>query len=171
MNPTRAFGLAIALSVALGAAPARAGDHEFHEIVDRLASAYHQRPMRFMGLLSLATHFYRPEGVGGLELAIFDDINPSLRLDQAEFDRFMQSVAGAEYHPFVRVRSKHHGEQTYIYIHETKSRPEMLLLNVDSSDAVVMKMWLKPEAMEKWMDDPVGAGRSSAHGRVCPTSD
>ncbi|HUI42374.1 MAG TPA: hypothetical protein VL523_10435 [Terriglobia bacterium] len=162
MTPTRACCLALGLMIALGAAPARAGDRDFQEIVDRFGAVYHQKPMRFMGLISFAARFAHPEGVSGLKLAIFDEIDPSLTPKAAGFDRFMQGVA-EDYHPFVRVRSKRDREQTYIYLHEVKNRAEMLLVTVDTSDAVVMKMWLKPEALAKWVDDPVREGRSSAH--------
>ena len=171
MSLTKAGCLALGLAVTLGGAKARAGDREFHEIVDRLATAYHQRPMRFMGLLSIAAHFAHPEGVSGLQIAIFDGIDSSLCPEGAGFDRFMQKVAGDEYHPFVRVRSKRDGEQTSIYLHEVANRTVMLLVTVDTSDAVVMKMWLKPEAMEKWRTDPVGEGRSSAQRGISGAAD
>jgi hypothetical protein len=160
MKLTKGSCLALGLLISLAAAPARAGDHEFHEIVDRLAAAYHKRPMPFMGLVSFVA---RPcawqYGVSGLKLAIFDEIDPALGPDPAEFDRFMQTIVGPEFYPFVRVRSKRDGEQTYIYLREVKQRAEMLLVSVDSSDAVVIKMWLKPEAMKDWIDEPVKRGR------------
>lgn len=155
--------LPVAMMVTLAAAPARASDREFHEIVSRLAATYHKKPMPFMGFISFVARFEQPQGVSGIKFAIFDDIDPSLSPDENEFDRFMQSIIGSEFQPFVRVRSHRDQEQTYVYLHNLKDASEMLVVTIDTSDAVVVKMRLKPEAMKDWVDDPVGEGRHSAH--------
>ena len=155
--------LALGLVSTLGAAPATAGDREFHEIVQRLAAAYQKKPLPFMGFASFVGRFAQPEGVSGLTMAIFDDVNPSRGLDPAGFDEFVQGVAGSDYHSMVRVRSNRDGEQTYIYVREDRKGYEMLLLSLETSDAVVIKMHLNPNAMEAWMDDPVDHGKNWAH--------
>ena len=153
---------ACAILAIVTAAPARASDREFHEIVNRLAMTYHKKPMPFMGFVSFVARFAQPQGVSGMKFAIFDEIDPSLSPDENEFDAFLQSVVGSEFQPFVRVRSHRDHEQTYVYLHNLKDASEMLVVTIDSSDAVVVKMRLKPEAMRDWMDDPVGEGKHSA---------
>ena len=155
--------LPMALIAALAVTPARAGDREFHEIVNRLAATYHKKPTPFMGLVSFVARFAQPQGVSGMKLAIFDDIDPSLSPDESEFTAFMQNIVGSEFEPFVQVRSHRDHEQTYVYLHNVKNASEMLVVTIDSSDAVVVKMRLKPEAMKDWMDDPVGESKHSAH--------
>jgi hypothetical protein len=162
MRRIRLLVLAFGMTAMLTATPAQAGDREFHEIVNRLATVYHKKPMPFMGFVSLVARFAQPQGVSGLKFAIFDDIDPALSPDEREFDGFMQSVVGPEFQPFVRVRSRRDHEQTYVYLRDLKDSSEMLVVTIDSSDAVVVKMRLKPEAMKDWMDDPVGQGKSSA---------
>lgn len=159
---TKCCLLALTFMAAVSA-PARAGDREFHEIVARLSAAYHKKPMPFMGLVSFAAHFEQPEGVSGLKMAIFDDVDPALSPDPADFDAFMERVAGPEYCPMVRVRSNRDREQTFIYVRESKSGYEMLLLTLEPSEAVVMKMHLSPKAMEGWVDEPVDHGKGWAH--------
>ena len=163
MRITKLAPAACAIMAIVTAAPVRAADREFHEIVNRLATAYHKKPMPFMGLVSLVARFAQPQGVSGIKLAIFDDIDPSLSPNESEVDRFMQSILGSEFQPFVRVRSHRDHEQTYIYLHNVNDASEMLMVTIESSDAVVVKMRLKPEAMKDWMDDPVGEGKHSAH--------
>lgn len=160
---TKCCLLALAFTTTVSAVPAAAGDREFQEIVQRLSAAYQKKPMPFMGLVSFAAHFAQPEGVSGLKMAIFDDVDPALNPDPADFDAFVQRVAGSEYCPMVRVRSNRDGEQTYIYVREAKSGYEMLLLNLESSEAVVVEMHLNPKAMEAWVDDPVDHGKGWAH--------
>ena len=162
MRITKLVPATCAMLAILTAVPARAGDREFHEIVNRLAAAYHQKPMPFMGFVSFVARFAQPQGVSGIKFAIFDDIDPSLSPNESELDSFMQSVVGSEYQPFVRVRSHRDHEQTYVYLRNLKDTSEMLVVTIDSSDAVVVKMRLKPEAMKDWMDDPVGEGKHSA---------
>ena len=161
---TKCCLLAVALMSAFSAAPAVAGDREFHEIVQRLSAAYQKKPMPFMGLISLAARFDQPEGVSGLKMAIFDDVDPSRASHSADLDAFVQKVAGADYCPMVHVRSNRDGEQTYIYVRDAKHGYEMLLLSLERSDAVVMKMHLNPKAMEAWVDDPVDHGKHWGHG-------
>ena len=156
--PVLAFGM-IAM---LAATSARAGDREFHEIVNRLATVYQKKPMPVMGFVSFIARFAQPQGVSSLKFAIFDDIDPALSPDEREFDRFMQGVVGPEFQPFVRVRSHRDHEQTYVYLHDLKDASELLVVTIDASDAVVVKMRLKPEAMKDWVDDPVEQGRNSA---------
>lgn len=164
MVRTKACLLTFALAATLGASAARAGDREFHEIVNRMAQTYGKKPMPFMGFVSFAARFAQPEGVSDFKMAIFDGVNTGLSPDAARFDAFVQGVAGSNYHPLVRVRSGRDSEQTYIYVREAGSGWEMLLVTVEPSDAVVMKMHLNPEAMERWIDDPVENGKKSAHG-------
>jgi hypothetical protein len=160
---TRCCLLALSLLTLAGAAPAGASDREFNEIVRRLAATYHKRPMPFMGLVSFAARFAQPEGVSGLKFAIFDGVDPARAPGAAGFDLFMQGVAGSDYCPMVRVRSNRDHDQTYIYVREAKGGYEMLVLNLDSSDAVVVKMHLNPKAMEAWVDEPVNHGKNWAH--------
>lgn len=161
---TRFCLLALACMATVSAAPATAGDREFREIVARLSTAYQKKPMPFMGLVSFAAHFAQPEGVSGLKMAIFNDVDPALSPDPGGLDAFVQGVAGPEYCPMVRVRSNRDREQTYIYVRAAKSGYEMLLLTLEPSEAVVMKMHLSPKAMEGWIDEPVDHGKGWAHG-------
>jgi len=164
-------GLVLGLTVMAAAAPARAYDREFHEIVNRLAEAYHKKPMPFMGFLSFAAHFDEPEGVSGLKMAIFDDVDPALGPDEGELDSLLART-GSNFRPFVKVRSKS-GERTYIYAGGADARhgSELLLVTIDPSDAVVIKMRLSADAMKRWVDDPVGHGEESAHTRGRRDSD
>jgi len=161
---TKSRLLALSLTSLLIAGPALAGDREFHDIVGRVAGAYHKKPMRMMGLVSWAARPFMPPGVSGLKLAVFEGVDPALQPGGRDFDTFMQGVAGPDYHPFVRVRSGRHSEQTYVYLREVKDASELLIVTLDPGEAVVVKVRLKPEAMKDWMDDPVGEGKTHRNG-------
>ncbi len=159
---TKCCLLALVLTATVSAAPATAGDREFNQIVERLSTAYGKKPMPFMGLISFAARFAQPEGVTGMKLAIFDGVDPSLSPDPADFDAFVERVAGPDYSPMVRVRSNRDREQTYVYVRDAKSGYEMLVLSLEPSEAVVVKMHLNPKAMEAWLDEPVNHGKDWA---------
>ena len=62
----------------------------------------------------------------------------------------------------VRVQEVRSGEWTCIYTRETsKERFEMLIVSIDATDAVLMKMQLAPGALRKWVDEIVKRGRDS----------
>jgi hypothetical protein len=148
----------LAMAIFLAAASGAAKDREFHEVVARLSDAYHTKPMHSMGLLSFVVRFAHPEGVSGIRIAIFDNIDPNLGSGARDLDGLLQSTLGPEFQPFVRVHSNRDGETTYIYARDTKAGGEMLRVVMEPREAVVMKMRLKPEAMKEWINDPVGRG-------------
>lgn len=160
---TRAIILAVLLQFPPSAAVG--GDPEFHLLVHRMSAYCQKRPMPFMGLLAFIGNRFTPPGVGHLQMAIFENV-PSLRTPPAEgLDATLQDLVGSGYQPFVRVHDNRSGDQTFIYVRESgKSCFDMLIVSIDSTEAVLMKMRLNPDAMHDWMDEPVTSGRGSAPG-------
>ena len=166
-NRSKLLVRAVSLAVLMQLLPAAAvaGDPEFHLLVGRMSAYCQKRPMPFMGLLSFIGNRFTPPGVGHLQMAIFENV-PSLRRPPGEgLDSTLQDLVGSGYQPFVRVDNNRNGDQTYIYVRESgKKCFEMLIVSIDSTDAVLMKMRLNPDAMHDWMDEPVNSGRGSADG-------
>jgi hypothetical protein len=146
-------------------APARAGDRDFHLLVERMSEYYQKRPMRFLGFLNFFANRFTPSGVSHFQMVIFDDIDNSRTPPGEELGASLESLVGPSYQPFVRVHDVRSGEWTCIYTREAgKTSVEMLIISIDSSDAVLMKMQLKPDALREWVDEPVEKGRDSRHG-------
>jgi len=161
----------ILLAVLLQLLPAAAvaGDEDFHMLVNRVSSYYQKGPMPFMGLLSFIGNRFTPRGVSHLHMAIFEGVDASRTPPGTEFDSFMQGLVGVSYQPFVRVHDNRHGEQTYIYarVHGNKNY-EMLIVSMERTEGVIIKIELNPDAMRDWMHEPVSSGRNSAHrGGIC----
>jgi len=167
-NQNRLLARAILFFVLLQLLPAAAfaGDQEFHSLVDRMSAYCQKRPMPFMGLLSFMGNRFTPHGVGHLQMAIFEDI-PSLRTRAGEeLEPTLQGLVGPDYQAFVRVQDRRSGDLTLIYVRESgKKSFEMLVVSIESAEAVLVKMQLNPDAMRDWMDEPVSSGRDSARGR------
>jgi hypothetical protein len=147
-----------------------AKDRQFSAIVQRLQSHYQRRPMRFMGLLSFVANRAHPEGLKNLRLAIFEGLDSSRHPADPDLDAFMQEVAGPEFRPFVRVRSRRDGEQTFVYGRELGRDLEVLVVTLESDEACVVKMRVDPERMSEWVDDPPAMSRKAAARHVAARS-
>ena len=146
-------------------AAARAGDSEFHSLVERMSDYYQKGPMRFMGWLNFFANRFTAGGVSHFQIAIFDDVEISRTHPNEDLESSLASLVGPSYQPFVNVHNVRSGEWTCIYTRESgKAGIEMLIISIDSSDAVLMKMQLTPEAMRQWVGEPVEKGRDARRG-------
>jgi hypothetical protein len=165
-NRNKLLARAILLFLLLQILPAKAvaGDQEFHLLVNRMSAYYQKRPMPFMGLLSFIGNRFTPHGVGHLQMAIFEDV-PSLRTAPGEeLESTLQGLVGPGYQTFVRAQNRRSGDLTLIYVRESgKKSFEMLIVSIESAEAVLMKMQLDPDAMRDWMDEPVEREKCSGH--------
>jgi hypothetical protein len=117
-----------------------------------------------MGFISFLANRFTPRGVGHLQMALFDDIRSPGRAPVEELSATLQTLVGPDYQPFVRARDNRSGEVSFIYVRESgKQSFDMLIVALDPTDAVVMKMRLNPHAMRDWVDEPVSRGRHPSH--------
>jgi hypothetical protein len=153
--------LLAALLLVPAASPA--ADREFRQIVDRLSEHYQKRPSRGMGFLGFLANCFSPTGVSRLKMAVFEDVKPERPL-AGDFEGFLKATVGSGFHPFVTVRSNRDGEHVYIYAREVGERMDLLMVSAQRNEAVVLKVRLAPEALEKWMSEPGKMARNSASG-------
>ena len=150
-----------ACTIALGADP------EFKGIVHSIEHTYgvHHTHIPFLGL---AMFFARPAGVHGFQLAVFEGFQPPT--DSSDIRRVVENSLGPGWYPFVRVQSKgkHDGETTLIYTYPCGNKLRMMIVNLEPSEAVVLKMELSEHAIEKWLKEPGehADGHLSHHPRV-----
>ena len=143
-------------------AAARAGDSEFHSLVERMSDYYQKGPVRHMGWLNFFANRFTPGGVSHFEMAIFDDVDTSRTRAGEDLQFSLASLVGPSYQPFVSVHDVRSGDWTCIYTRDSgKEQIEMLIISIDSSDAVLMKMQLKPEAVREWVEEPLERGRDA----------
>ena len=146
-------------------AAARAGDAEFHSLVERMSDYYQKRPLRHLEWLNFFANRFTPGGVSHFQMAVFDDVDASRTPPSEDFKSSLASLVGPSYRPFVNVHDIRGGEWTCIYTRESeKERIEMLIISIDSSDAVLMNMQLTPEAVRRWLDDPLQRARDARSG-------
>jgi len=140
-----------------------AADHEFRGVVRAIETSYGLHHMH-IPLLGFALFFVRPEGVSGLKLAVFENFNVPSAVD--DVDRIVENSLGPDWHPFVRVRSKHDGETTLIYASPEGGKLRMMIISVESSEATVVELKLSERGIKLWIDEPKETAKDqSGHGR------
>lgn len=139
--------IAAVLLVAVISAPAYAG-------FDEVAAALHDRFGRqtwipFFGFIRTGVRVVHPDGVHDLQLAVFEG---KASLDAAEADRLMRSRIGGGYAPFVRVRSKHDHEWSFIYARPLDGLMDLVVLTNDGEDTVLVRVVVNPEKVSTYID-------------------
>jgi hypothetical protein len=157
------------LLAALMAGAAFAGDAEFDRIVKAIESRYGTKPLHvpFMGLANFAIKVAHPEGAGGFHLAVFEGLRDLKSAEGPgewrERDRFMDSLAGKNLHPLVRVHSRHDGKATYIFMgpaSKSSKSTRVLITTFERDEATVIEVKADIETLLKSLDDPAHAGRT-----------
>ena len=142
-------------------------DSEFKGIVHSIEHTYgvHHTHIPFLGL---AAFFARPAGVHGFKLAVFEGFQPPT--DSSEIRHVIENSLGPGWYPFVRVQSrgKSDGETTLIYTYPCGTKLRMMIVNLEPSEAVVLKLELSEHAIEKWLKEPgeQADGHTSHHPHV-----
>ncbi len=156
------LGLAPVLAAVLVAGvPVQARDRAFSRLVDRLEAHYQKAPMG-TGFLGFLARCFSPEGVSGLRMAIFEDVDSRRAPLGGDFDAFVQKTVGSDRVPMVRI-SRKDGERVYLYARPQGERMELLVVAAEATEAVVLSMKVDPERFQAWMDDPEGLARRRGH--------
>jgi hypothetical protein len=147
--------LRVCLFVLSVTALASAGDNEFRGVVNALEGHYGVRHTH-VPLMSFGMWFARPEGVSGMKLAMFEDLNGPTSAE--DVSRLVEKSLGPDWFPFVRVRSRNadggDDEATLIYASPAGGKLRMMIVNVESSEATVVEVKLSEHAIKQWLKEP-----------------
>jgi hypothetical protein len=148
---TRATVLALIMTLAYVTTPAR--DGEFNSLVKEIEARYGARRMRipFLGLASFMFKVVRPVGVKGFKLAVFEDHDFSACVEDNRFGAFMREALSEEWRPLVRVHSRRDGERTYIYAKDEGNDLHLMIVTIESREAVVVQVRVNPQSLSKWL--------------------
>ncbi len=157
------------LAALVTAAAAFAGDAEFDRIVKAIESRYGTKPLHvpFMGVANFAVKVAHPEGATGFKLAVFEGLRDlKSAADPGEWgerDRFMDTLAGPNLHPLVRVHSRRGGEATYIFMNpqgKSHTSTRVLIATFERDQATVIEVQANIDTLLKSLEDPQHAGRT-----------
>ena len=157
------------LMVLMASGAAFGGDAEFDRIVKAIESRYGTRPLHipFLGVANFFVKVARPEGAGGFKLAVFEGLKDlKSAADPSEWrerDCFMDTLAGPNLHPLVRVHSRRDGEATYIFMSpasKSSKSTRVLIATFEHNEATVIEVKANIETLLKSLQEPAHAGRT-----------
>ena len=155
--PTRALvALVITVTLISVTAPAaRADDPEFDAITRHLKLQYNARRVSipFLGLANFFVKIVRPAGVKSFKVAIFEDLNFTAGGGGTGLGAVMRSALSPDWQPLVRIRSRD-GEQVYVYAREAGENIKLMVVTIDRSDAVVVRVKISPKRLSEFLNDP-----------------
>jgi hypothetical protein len=88
-----------------------------------------------------------------MDLAMFENLPPT-KANVPELDSVMRNSLGPEWSCFVRAGSRKTGERSVIYVRTEGDKLHMMIVSIEPDEAVVVKLKVKPDEMQKWVDDP-----------------
>ncbi len=147
------------LLTVLAAAPAGAGDADFHAIVRGVESGYgvHRMRIPLFGVARFVVHVARPEGVKDFDMAVFETEGRA-PLDGSRFDHIMRHSGGGLWTPAIRVRSRVNRQWTYLYVRQEGRDWRMLIATFEPDDAVIMQAKVDLDFLARALNDPENAG-------------
>ncbi|PYP88625.1 MAG: hypothetical protein DMF61_05415 [Blastocatellia bacterium AA13] len=147
-------------------APSFAVMDDFEMIVQNVEKHYQakRKKIPLLGIANLASKVIQPSGVKSFKIAVFEeqDFAPGQR-DQEFYSEITHSL-DAKWKPLVRSGSRGSGTRTFSYSREAGPDLELLAVTLTSTEAIITKARLSPDAVAKFMDRPELLGLSLAGG-------
>lgn len=138
--------------LALAAMPARAEDPEFRFLARRIESEYHTRRVS-IPLFGVARFMARPFGVGGLDLAIWQDLSYGRTRAGEQLQDLVMDVASRGWKPMVRVHSPRKRELVQIFAKPEGRHLRLLVLTVED-DTVMVHVKVDPKRLSWLLNEP-----------------
>jgi hypothetical protein len=150
-------GLLCALAlVAVMAMPsgARAGDRGWDQITRSLKNEYgakrHGRFATWLG--SAVVKFAKPEGVKGIKIALFRELDVARDPRGTRLDDIVRAGLGTDWSRIVQVSSRG-GERTLVYAKWHKEDVELMVVAIEREEATVVRVIIDPEQLGQFVAD------------------
>jgi len=165
-NKTLSFACGLII-VAL-AAPAQNAfaKDDFGKIVHHIETQYHvHRQHRWvMGLAGFTVKFWHIAGVKSFKGAIFENQPFVNAASDARFDEVVRAAMDSGWQPLVQSWDRHKGVRTYIYAQDLGKDMKVLVVNLESNEAVVLQVKVDPKKLSDFVEET-----SAGHHRNRPT--
>ncbi len=140
---------------------------DFGKIVQHIEVTYHvHRQHRFvMGMAGFVVKFWHVAGVKNFKGAIFENQPFVNAASDRRFDEVVRAAMDSGWQPMVQEWDRHTGERTYIYAQDLGKDLKMLVVSLESNEAVVIQVKVNPDKLEDFVRE-AGVGRH--HERVVP---
>jgi len=154
-NKTLSF--ACGLMIVALAAPAQNAfaKDDFGKIVHHIETQYHvHRQHRWvMGLAGFTVKFWHIAGVKSFKGAIFENQPFVNAASDARFDEVVRAAMDSGWQPLVQSWDRHTGERTYIYAQDLGKDMKVLVVNLESNEAVVLQVKVDPKKLNNFIEE------------------
>jgi hypothetical protein len=158
------FLIVAAMVLAGLALPAQAAADDFSKIVHHIEVNYHvHRQHRWvMGLAGFTVKFWHIAGVKSLKGAIFENQPFVNAASDTRFDEVVRAAMDSGWQTVVQSWDRHSGERTYIYAQDLGKDMKLLVVSLESNEAVVLQVKVDPKKLNDFIEE-TNAGQHRNH--------
>jgi len=163
-NKTVSFACGLIIA-ALVAPPQNAfAKDDFGRIVHHIEANYHvHRQHRFaIGVAGFVVKFWHFAGVKNLKAAIFENQRFTNAASDTRFDELVRAAMDSGWQPLVQSWDRHTGERTYVYAQDLGKDMKLLVVNLESHEAVVLQVKVDPRKLNDFIEE-TNAGHHRNH--------
>ena len=162
----KSLTLACMLTAAVLLAQSAFAKDDFGKIVHHIEANYrvHRQHRFVMGLAGFTVKFWHFAGVKSLKGAIFENQLFVNAASDMRFDEIVRAAMNSGWHPLVQSWDRHSGERTYIYAQDLGKDLKVLVVTLESNEAIVLQVKVDP----KKLNDFIEQASPSGHHRNLP---
>jgi hypothetical protein len=137
---------------------------DFGKIVHHIEVNYHvHRQHRWvMGLAGFTVKFWHIAGVKSFKGAIFENQPFMNAASDTRFDEVVRAAMDSGWQPLVQSWDRHTGERTYIYAQDLGKDMRVLVVSLESNEAVVLQVKVDPKKLNDFIEE-ANAGHHRNH--------
>jgi hypothetical protein len=152
-----------------------AGD-DFGKIVHHIEVNYHvHRQHRWvMGVAGFTVKFWHIAGVKSFKGAIFENQPFVNAISDTRFDEVVRAAMDSGWQPLVQSWDRHGGERTYIYAQDLGKDMKVLVVSLESNEAVVLQVKVDPRKLNDFIEETNGGhhrNRQAPRDETAPSSE
>jgi len=149
---------------------------DFGKIVHHIEANYHvHRQHRWvMGLAGFTVKFWHIAGVKSFKGAIFENQPFVQAASDTRFDEVVRAAMDSGWQPLVQSWDRHTGERTYIYAQDLGKDLKVLVVNLESNEAVVLQVKVDPKKLNDFIEETSAShhgNRPAPRKETAPPSD
>ncbi|HET9166120.1 MAG TPA: hypothetical protein VFP11_08990 [Candidatus Angelobacter sp.] len=128
---------------------------DFGKIVHHIEANYHvHRQHRWvMGLAGVTVKFWHVAGVKSLKGAIFENQPFVNAASDTRFDEVVRAAMDSGWQPLIQSWDRRSGERTYIYAQDLGKDMKVLVVSLESNEAVVLQVKVDPKKLNDFIEE------------------
>jgi hypothetical protein len=164
-SKTFTFALVLSVAALFGPAQNAFARDDFGKIVHHIEVNYHvHRQHRWvMGLAGFTVKFWHVAGVKSLKGAIFENQPFVNAASDTRFDEVVRAAMDSGWQPLVQSWDRHTGERSYIYAQDLGKDMKVLVVTLESNEAVVLQVKVDPKKLNDFIEET-----NAGHHRTRP---